>query len=364
MKGEEMANRKSASKKHLTIVSRQSTLALWQAEFVKKQLERFHPHLQISIIGVKTKGDKLLKTPLNKMGGKGLFVKELEDELLNRHADIAVHSMKDVPTELPAELMIPVILEREDPRDVLVLSDKFVKKNHDLHTYLLGEKQHESKGESNIVDILSKFPLKSKIGTSSLRRQAQFYEMEDFILPNNHHAWDIQPLRGNVDTRIRKLDRGEFDAIILAAAGLIRLGLSHRIQGFFDPEQILPGVGQGALGIECRRDDPEILEIISPLQDFFTYLCVSAERAMNALLGGSCQLPVAGLALCHSYSYPCTVQLRGMVGNPEGDTILRAETEATITQLNGTKEAEQLGKQVAEQLLLLGAQKIIDKVST
>lgn len=303
--------------KSLKIVSRKSLLALWQANFVKEKLLQLSPYLEISIIGVSTEGDRILDVPLNKIGGKGLFVKELEDVLLKKQADIAVHSMKDVPAVLPEGLMIGAILERENPCDVFV------------------SKQYES---------LEDMPKNAVIGTSSLRRQAQVLALRPDL--------KIKSLRGNVDTRLRKLEQGEYDAIILAYAGLQRLGFQKKIRQIFKPEEMLPGIGQGALGIECRREDEDILNLIQALEDPITAACVNAERSMNALLQGGCESPIAGLATLTN-DFPKQLILRGLVAELDGSLILTAEKQG------GLNEAAEIGEHVARALKLKGADKII-----
>lgn len=300
----------------LRIVSRQSALALWQAEFVKTKLENYYPSLNITIQGVTTEGDKLLNSPLYNIGGKGLFVKELENALLDGTADIAVHSMKDVPAVLPTGLEIAAILTREDPRDALV-SSKYSRVKH--------------------------LPPNALVGTSSLRRQSQLLALRSDIR--------VSPLRGNVDSRVKKLDDEEYDAIILAVAGLKRLTLEHRISEYLSTDIMLPSIGQGALGIECRIEDETTQSLLAPLKDDETSYCVLAERSMNALLDGGCQLPVAGLATLNKGG---TLKLTGMVCSPDGLTILKATAEST------SSAALELGKQVARDLLEQGARKIIE----
>lgn len=299
----------------LRIVSRKSPLALWQAEFVKAQLLQHHPNLDITILGISTEGDGLLNIPLTKIGGKGLFVKELEEHLLSFQADIAVHSLKDMPSQLPLGLEIAAILKREDPRDAFV-STQF----------------------ADIKDL----PANARVGSSSLRRQSQFLAL--------HPESRIEMLRGNVDTRVQKLDRGEFDAILLAVAGLKRLGLEHRITETFSPDVMLPAIGQGALGIECRMDDEVSKNLIASLNDYSTSQCVSAERQMNALLDGGCQLPVAGLATLSAG----ILTLTGLVASPDGQVILKS------TAFGDLENPLSLGQSVAENLLAKGAQKILD----
>lgn len=306
------------NQKKLTIISRKSPLAVWQSQYVKSTLQSSYPDLDIEVIGITTTGDATLDKPLNKIGGKGLFVKELEIELLNGNADIAVHSMKDVPSVLPDGLEIPVILERADPRDVFIS-----KKSKRLHTLEGG----------------------STVGTSSLRRQAQVLSLKS----------DLQclTLRGNVDTRIKKWEKGEFDAIILAAAGISRLGLTQYITEYCTPKMMLPGVGQGALGIECRTDDMSTKEMIQVLHHARSYFCVMAERSMNALLGGSCLLPVAGLAEMQKGK----LHLTGLVASPDGQKIIKASAEGKML------EAKTIGERLANQLLKLGAEEIIERAN-
>ncbi|MCW8903693.1 hydroxymethylbilane synthase [Sedimenticola sp.] len=298
----------------LRIATRKSPLAMWQAEHVAKLLRQAHPGLQVELIGMSTQGDKILDTPLAKIGGKGLFVKELEQGMLEGRADIAVHSMKDVPVELPEGLHLAVIMEREDPRDAFV---------------------------SNRYGRLEDLPEGSVVGTSSLRRQCQ--------LADRRPDLKIAPLRGNVNTRLRKLDEGEFDAIILATAGLKRLGFQQRITSFIESGDSLPAIGQGAIGIECRSDDERVNALIQPLHDPETACCVLAERAMNHRLMGGCQVPIAGFAvLNHGKLF-----MRGLVGEPDGSRIMRAE-------INGPAvEAEALGIAVAEDLLGQGADQVL-----
>ncbi|PLY12443.1 MAG: hydroxymethylbilane synthase [Sedimenticola sp.] len=305
------------SEKIVRIATRKSPLAMWQAEHVSSKLRQAHPGLQVELVGMSTQGDKILDTPLAKIGGKGLFVKELEQGMLEGIADIAVHSMKDVPVELPEGLHLAVIMEREDPRDAFV---------------------------SNTYASLDQLPEGAVVGTSSLRRQCQ--------LADRRPDLKIAPLRGNVNTRLRKLDEGEFDAIILAAAGLIRLGFEKRIQTLIDPEQSLPAIGQGAIGIECRADDPWINDLLKPLHDPNTAICVTAERAMNHRLMGGCQVPIAGYAVLNSGK----LFMRGLVGEPDGSKIMRAElTDAAAA-------AESLGIALAEDLLGQGADRVLARL--
>ncbi|MES9972148.1 MAG: hydroxymethylbilane synthase [Candidatus Thiodiazotropha sp.] len=298
----------------ITIATRKSPLAMWQAEHVAAELKKAHPGIQVELMGMTTQGDRILDTPLAKIGGKGLFIKELEQGLISGEADIAVHSMKDVPVELPQGLHLPVIMRREDPRDAFV---------------------------SNRLQTIDALPQGACVGTSSLRRQCQLAEMRPDLT--------IKSLRGNVNTRLRKLDEGEYDAIILAAAGLIRLGFESRITALIGPEQSLPAIGQGAVGIECRVDDPRINDLIAPLHDTETAFCVAAERAMNQRLNGGCQVPIAGYAMLESGN----LWLRGLVGEPDGSRIIRGEVEGT------TQEAQAMGEGLADRLLEWGADGIL-----
>jgi hydroxymethylbilane synthase len=302
------------SKDILRIATRQSALALWQANYIKQQLEQQQPQLKIELIGITTSGDKLATSTLNKVGGKGLFVKELEQALLDKQADIAVHSMKDVPMDFPPGLGLGAICEREDPRDVFV---------------------------SNQYKKLTDLPRGSVIGTSSLRRTCQLRAVRSDLA--------IQVLRGNVDTRLKRLDENKFAAIILAAAGLKRLNLQQRITEYLTLEICLPAVGQGALGIECRLEDSKVLELIKFLDHEATRVCVTAERAMNKQLNGGCQVPVAAYAVLNNKR----VLLQGLVGKPTGDLIIKAQAEDVIDN------AELLGVSVAENLLRQGAATIL-----
>ncbi|MFB1486794.1 MULTISPECIES: hydroxymethylbilane synthase [unclassified Thiocapsa] len=298
----------------IRIATRKSPLAMWQAEHVSALLTELHPGLEIAIVGMTTKGDKILDAPLAKVGGKGLFVKELEQGMLEGVADIAVHSMKDVPVDFPEGLHLSVIMDREDPRDAFV---------------------------SNRYDDLDGLPQGACVGTSSLRRQCQ--------LADRRPDLRIEPLRGNVNTRLAKLDAGEYDAIILAAAGLMRLGFETRIRGRISPEDSLPAIGQGAIGIECRSADPRINDLIEPLHHRDTADRVLAERAMNARLHGGCQVPIAGHALIEGDR----LVLKGLVGTPDGSRILRAESEGP------REDWEAIGTRVADELLAQGADEIL-----
>ena len=303
--------------KTLKIATRQSPLALWQANYVKDRLQQLYPDLTIELVPMVTKGDVILDSPLAKIGGKGLFVKELENALLNKEADIAVHSMKDVPMQFPEGLGLAVICQREDPRDAFV--------SHSYRTF-------------------AELPQGAVVGTSSLRRQCQLKALRPDL--------DIRSLRGNVGTRLSKLDNGDYDAIILASAGLIRLGLADRIASFIDVEQSLPAAGQGAVGIECRTDDVQVHALLAPLADAETTYCVRAERAMNNHLQGGCQVPIGGYAVLQQGQ----LYLRALVGDIDGSRIIRAEGKSAV------ENAEVLGVQIAEQLLTQGADKILQAI--
>lgn len=301
----------------LRIATRKSQLALWQANWVKGELERLYPGLRVELVKVVTKGDKILDVPLAKVGGKGLFVKEIEDALLEGRADIAVHSMKDVPTDLPPGLHLPVICEREDPRDAW-----FCRSGASLRA----------------------LPAGSRVGTSSLRRQAQLRAVRPDL--------SFENLRGNVDTRLRKLDEGQYDAIVLAAAGVKRLGFADRITELLGPDVTLPAIGQGAVGIECRVDDPETNALIAPLRHEPTWITVTAERAFLARLEGGCQVPIAAFGELEDGA----LRLRGLVGSLDGTTLLRAERTGPAA------EAAALGRALAEDLLDRGAREILEEV--
>ena len=282
------------------IATRKSALALWQAEYVKAQLEHFHPGINVVLVPMTTKGDIILDTPLAKVGGKGLFVKELEVAMLEDRADIAVHSMKDVPVAFPEGLGLEVICPREDPRDAFV---------------------------SNTIKSLAELPQGAVVGTSSLRRQCQIKALRPDL--------DIRDLRGNVNTRLKKLDNGEYDAIILAAAGLIRLEMPERIQEFIEPEVMLPANGQGAVGIECRTTDEALKALLAPLGCETTRIRVLAERAMNRALEGGCQVPIGSYAVIQKNG---EIFLRGLVGATDGSEILTSEIIGSIDEAtNGNK---------------------------
>lgn len=301
----------------LRIATRKSALALWQAEHVASRLKQIHPELQVELVGMMTRGDIILDTPLAKVGGKGLFVKELETGMLEGVADIAVHSMKDVPMAFPDGLHLPVIMEREDPTDAFV---------------------------SNTYESIDALPLNARVGTCSLRRQTQIREYRPDL--------QILDLRGNVNTRLAKLDNDEYDAIILASAGLIRLGFQDRIRQSISTEQSLPAIGQGAVGIECRSDDPRINALLAPLTHEETSIRVRAERALNNRLNGGCQVPVAGFAELKGDQ----LYLRGLIGFPDGSTIYRAEMTGSVN------DAEAIGVAVAEDLLAQGGRNVLESI--
>lgn len=305
------------SSREIRIATRKSALALWQAEYVKARLEQAHPGILVTLVPMVSRGDKLLDSPLSKIGGKGLFVKELETALLENEADIAVHSMKDVPMDFPEGLGLFCICEREDPRDAFV---------------------------SNTYTSLDDLPQGSIVGTSSLRRQAQLLTRRPDL--------QIRFLRGNVNTRLAKLDAGEYDAIILAAAGLIRLGFEDRITSPISIEDSLPAGGQGAVGIECRSADSEIHALLTPLHHADTAVRVTAERALNKHLNGGCQVPIA----CYAVLEGEQLWLRGLVGEPSGGVLLSADARAPRAA------ASELGVQVAEALLAQGAGDILKAV--
>jgi len=298
----------------IRIATRESPLALWQAEFVKAEILKRHPDITIELVGMTTKGDIILDTPLAKIGGKALFVKELEVAMLEDRADIAVHSMKDVPMQFPQGLGLAVICEREDPSDAFV---------------------------SNHFGSLDELPRGARVGTSSLRRQCQLRSLRPDL--------EIGDLRGNVGTRLSKLDRGEFDAILLATAGLLRLGLSARIQQRLSPLISLPAGGQGAVGIECRNADTDLIALLQELHHSETADRVIAERAVNTHLNGGCQVPIA----CYAELEGEQLYLRALVGEPDGKRILRSEMRGSRA------DAAQLGVAVAKNLLAQGADEIL-----
>lgn len=313
----------------LTIATRQSPLALWQAEHIKARLQQLHAGIHIQLLGITTDGDRFLETDLSQLGGKGVFVKALEEALLSGQADIAVHSMKDVPIELPDGLIMHCICKRAAVADALV-------SNHYAH--------------------LDQLPLHARIGTSSLRRHSQ--------LKHYRADFTLMPLRGNVQTRLQKLDAGEFDAIILAAAGLERLGLQSRIRHYLDQQVCLSAVGQGALGIECRADDLATQHLIASLNDAPTHAAVLAERKVNAELGGSCHAPIGAWASWQQHQ----LTLQAMVGSIEGQQRLWASASVAIMDANPLSPASitpilALGTQVAEQLKAQGAMALLAQSS-
>jgi hydroxymethylbilane synthase len=298
----------------IIIATRESALALWQANFIRARLAKLYPQTESKILGMTTRGDQILDVSLSKIGGKGLFIKELEQALEDRRADIAVHSMKDVPMDMPAGYVLAAIAEREDPRDAFV---------------------------SNQYAGLDELPSGSVVGTSSLRRESQLRARFPHL--------QVQPLRGNVQTRLRKLDEGQFAAIILAAAGLKRLGLAGRITALLSPEVSLPAVGQGALGIECRSDRADLIKLMEPLHHLPTAQCVEAERAMSRALGGSCEVPLGGFAEINGG----VLRLRGFVASQDGSRVISDELSGNP----GTGAV--MGAQLAQNLKARGAQEIL-----
>lgn len=309
---------KISSPKSLVIASRESALAMWQARHVQARLQALYPSCDVSILGMTTSGDQMLDSPLARIGGKGLFVKELETALENGSADLAVHSMKDVPMNLPDGFMLVATGEREDARDAFV---------------------------SNHFDCLENLPHASVVGTSSLRRQSQLQARFPHL--------KIESLRGNVQTRLRKLDEGQYAAIILAAAGLIRLGLSDRIRQLISPQDSIPAVGQGALGIEINANRKDLLTILAPLNHLDTQLCVEAERGMSRALAGSCTVPLGAYALRDGD----TINITGFVASVDGKQILRETTSGPANN------AEAVGKALATRLIGRGADKILAELA-
>ena len=305
---------KAASPSRLVIASRESALAMWQAEHIRDRLRALYPQTEVSILGMTTQGDQILDVTLSKIGGKGLFVKELETALEDGRADLAVHSLKDVPMHMPEGFVLAAIGEREDPHDAFV---------------------------SNQYEDLAALPAGSVVGTSSLRRESQLRARFPHL--------NIEPLRGNVQTRLRKLDEGQYAAIILAAAGLKRLGLGSRIRNVIASEDSLPAVGQGALGIECRADRADVAALLQPLHHADTAACVLAERAMSRVLAGSCQVPLGGFAEVQNGR----LRMRGFVASPDGKRMVRSELTGEIA------DPEELGKRVADALLAQGAGEIL-----
>jgi len=306
------------AQERIVVASRRSRLAMWQSEHVAGELRRLYPRCEVSILGVTTRGDRIVDRPLAQIGGKGLFVKELEAALEDGRADLAVHSAKDVPMRLPQGFCLAAFMAREDPRDCLV---------------------------SNQSASLEALPRGSIVGTSSLRRESQLRE--------HYPTLQVKPLRGNLDTRLAKLDRGECQAIVLAAAGLKRLGLAVRIRALLEPEQCLPAPGQGALVIECREERGELREQLASLDDAATSACVLAERALSRALSGDCQLPLAAYAVASG----AQIRLRGLVAMPDGCKVVRAELKGPIAA------PEKLGEALAANLRALGADAILAALS-
>ena len=304
--------------KRLVIATRRSRLALWQAQHIAERLQSAHAALRVELLPMSTRGDELIDRRLDQAGGKGLFVKELENAMADGRADLAVHSMKDVPAELPPGFMLAAIGEREDPRDALVSSN---------------------------YKTLAEMPNGATIGTSSLRRQAQIVE--------RHPGLEVRLLRGNVDTRLAKLDRGEYHAIVLAAAGLTRLGLHARITARLEAEEMLPAPGQGALGIECLAARADLIALLAPLADAATAACVRAERTVSRVLGGSCTLPLAAFAEIAENRAGNRVRLRALVASSDGKRVIRSELEGEAA------DPEALGHQVAQDLRRQGADAVL-----
>ncbi|MCL2873076.1 MAG: hydroxymethylbilane synthase [Betaproteobacteria bacterium] len=309
---------KASSSASLIIATRESALALWQAEHVRDRLQALYPDTRVTLLGMTTQGDQILDRPLAAIGGKGLFIKELEVAMEEGRADLAVHSLKDVPMDMPSGFALAAVAKREDPRDALV---------------------------SSRYTALAQLPKGAVVGTSSLRREAQLRERYPHLV--------IEPLRGNVNTRLRKLDEGQYDAIILAAAGLIRLGFGARIAAFLDVEDSLPAVGQGALGLECRADRSDVIAALAPLIDSDTLLAVSAERAFSRALGGSCQTPLAAHAVRESNG---GWWLRALLADREGREVMRGERRG---EANSIPEAEALGLALADEFLTRGARRLL-----
>jgi hydroxymethylbilane synthase len=336
-----MSNTQHPALTTLTIATRQSPLALWQAEHIRDRLLALYPNLTIHLLKIVTKGDKILDTPLAKIGGKGLFVKELEQALYDQKADIAVHSLKDVPMQLPEGLMLGVYCKRASPTDAFV---------------------------SNTYSSIDELPQRAIVGTASLRRQCQLKAYRPDL--------QIKTLRGNVGTRLGKLDAGDYDAIILATSGLQRIELEARIRSELDIDICLPAVGQGALAIECRADDAEVLALLAPLNDDKARICLIAERALNRHLEGGCQVPIAAFAILeetdakHSNKEDFgnndgnTLWLRGRVGEEDGSKLLKADKRLLLigTQAQQEAQANQLGIDVAEKLLASGAGDILSAI--
>jgi hydroxymethylbilane synthase len=303
--------------RRLVIATRESALALWQAEHVRSRLSTLYPAALIELLGVTTQGDRAVDRPLSAIGGKGLFIKELEVAMSEGQADLAVHSLKDVPMEIAEGFALAAITAREDPRDALV---------------------------SNHHATLGSLPPSAVVGTSSLRREAQLRE--------RHPKLRIEPLRGNINTRLRKLDEGKYDAMILAAAGLKRLGLGDRIRALLEPDECLPAPGQGALALECRADRPDVLSALSRLADVGTTLATTAERAFSRALSGSCQTPIAAFAQWEAGR----LWIRGLIATRDGSDVVRGEREDEVADV---EQAEALGRALADDLLARGAARLI-----
>lgn len=308
----------SSAPKKLVIATRASRLALWQAEHVRDRLNALYPECEVELLSMSTKGDRILDRSLSKIGGKGLFIKELETALLDGRADLAVHSLKDVPYDVPAPFALPVIMERDDPRDAFV---------------------------SNTYTSLADLPVDAIVGTSSLRRESQIREQYPHLI--------IKPLRGNLDTRLGKLDAGEFDAIILATAGLKRLDLEQRIRSFIEVESSLPSAGQGALGIEIHAERQDLEQWLAPLACATSTARAQAERAVTRVLGGSCQVPLAAYANIENDQ----LRVRALVAEPDASVVYRAELAGPIEQ------AEALGLKIGQDLLSQGADEILSRLS-
>lgn len=311
------SNRAGSAPRRLVIASRESALALWQARHVQSQLAALYPRTEVTVLGLTTEGDRRLDASLAKIGGKGLFIKELEDALASGRADIAVHSMKDVPMLLPAGFALAAVMQRENPRDAFI---------------------------SSRYASLSALPPGARVGTSSLRRECQ--------VRARYPQLDVRPLRGNVTTRLRKLDEGAFDAILLAAAGLVRLGLEQRITALLEPEESLPAPGQGALGLECRAERTGLLDLLKPLEHRETLLCVMAERALSRSLSGSCNVPLGAFAEISAER----LRLRAFVGLPDGSRVITGE------RADRADDPETLGARLGEDLKARGAGAILADV--
>jgi len=307
----------ASAPRRLTIATRESALALWQAEHVRARLQALFPASKVSLLGLTTQGDRILDQPLADIGGKGLFIKELEVAMADGRADLAVHSLKDVPMDLAEGFTLAAVMAREDARDAFV-------SNHYLD--------------------LAGLPGGARIGTSSLRREAQLRERDRLL--------QVLPLRGNVNTRLRKLDEGRYDAIILAAAGLKRLGFAQRIASLLDPDESLPAVGQGALALECRADRPDVVAALAPLADRDTTLATTAERAFSRALSGSCHTPLAG----HAVFLHGELWLRGLLASRDGASVMRGERRAAVAEVVA---AEALGRGLADDFLARGAARLI-----